>query len=200
MNVKTVVFKLWPSKNIWTYIAFIYYEKATKLLPLFFDIIFQCQNSCFQIVAVSNYMNLIYSFFLPTEKANTYGPWVASFSSSGLILGGEEISMPETGPILYFYPFFLKLPKILTKRYLSTYVIGVNFFNLMISSNLNSTSPSGLTISSFGMTAKCGFSWVKTFWNVWRSISYEHLRHLTTDNVPWSCNMSLSNSALGYIL
>ena len=81
----------------------------------------------------------------------------------------------------------------------STYIIGVKFFNLMITSNLNSTSPSGLTISSFGMTAKCGFSWVKTFWNVWRSISYEHLRHLTTDNVPWSCKMSLLNSALGYV-
>ena len=36
---------------------FIYYEKAIKLLPLFFDIIYQRQNSCFQIVAFSKYIN-----------------------------------------------------------------------------------------------------------------------------------------------
>ena len=30
---------------------FIYYEKAVKLLPLFFDIIHERQNSCFHIVA-----------------------------------------------------------------------------------------------------------------------------------------------------
>ena len=47
---------------------FIYYEKAIKLLPLFFDKIHQCQNSCFQIVAFSKYMNLTYSLFLPMEK------------------------------------------------------------------------------------------------------------------------------------
>ena len=105
---------------------------------------------------------------------------------------------PFGNPI--FLPlFFLSCPKFLKNRYWVEYIVGVNFFNLMISSNLNSTSPSGLTISSFGMTAKCGFSWVKTFWNVWRSISYEHLRHLTTDNVPWSCNMSSLSSTLGYI-
>ena len=32
-----------------------------------------------------------------------YGPWEASFSSRGLIFGGEEISMPETQPIRKFY-------------------------------------------------------------------------------------------------
>ena len=36
---------------------FIYYVKAMKLLPLFFDIIYR-QNSCFQIVGFSKYMNL----------------------------------------------------------------------------------------------------------------------------------------------
>ena len=30
------------------------------------------------------------------EKPRTVGPWEASFSSCGLIFGGEEISIPET--------------------------------------------------------------------------------------------------------
>jgi hypothetical protein len=30
-------------------------------------------------------------------------PWEASFSSRGLIFGGEEISIPETRPIRKFY-------------------------------------------------------------------------------------------------
>ena len=32
-----------------------------------------------------------------------YGPWEASFSSRGLIFGGEEISIPETRPIQKSY-------------------------------------------------------------------------------------------------
>ena len=32
-----------------------------------------------------------------------YGPWEASFSSRGLIFGGEEISIPETRPIRKSY-------------------------------------------------------------------------------------------------
>ena len=32
-----------------------------------------------------------------------YGPWEASFSSRGLIFGGEEISIPETLPIRKSY-------------------------------------------------------------------------------------------------
>jgi hypothetical protein len=32
-----------------------------------------------------------------------YGPWEASFSSHGLIFGGEEISIPETWPIRKAY-------------------------------------------------------------------------------------------------
>jgi hypothetical protein len=36
-----------------------------------------------------------------------YGPWEASFSSRGLIFGGEEISIPETRPIRKsFIPHF----------------------------------------------------------------------------------------------
>jgi hypothetical protein len=34
-----------------------------------------------------------------------YGPWEASFSSRGLIFGGEEISIPETRPIRKSYIF-----------------------------------------------------------------------------------------------
>jgi hypothetical protein len=34
-----------------------------------------------------------------------YGSWEASFSSRGLIFGGEEISIPETRPIWKSYIF-----------------------------------------------------------------------------------------------
>ena len=37
-----------------------------------------------------------------------YGPWEASFSSRGLIFGGEEISIPETRPIRKSYIFCKK--------------------------------------------------------------------------------------------
>ena len=43
----------------------------------------------------------------PWEKKpslpRAYGPWEASFSSLGLIFGGEEISIPETRPIRKSY-------------------------------------------------------------------------------------------------
>jgi hypothetical protein len=40
-----------------------------------------------------------------------YGSWEASFSSRGLIFGGEEISIPETRPIRKSYIYHsTKLP------------------------------------------------------------------------------------------
>ena len=40
-----------------------------------------------------------------------YGPWEASFSSRGLIFGGEEFSMPETRPIRKSYIYTISESK-----------------------------------------------------------------------------------------
>ena len=41
-----------------------------------------------------------------------YSPWEASFSSRGLIFGGEEISIPETRPIRKSYNVEMKLKEV----------------------------------------------------------------------------------------